>query len=114
MDRGDTTQGLGNPGENVDSYFHPLPSSLFSVQTRQALEIEGKFASSTKKRQSHLANPGQIVLARIAQHSTATLQSAEHSAVEIEIPLCRLVCLLENEHPKFLKGESRVSGQPFD
>ena len=58
MDRGDTTQGLGNPGENVDSYFHPLPSSLFSVQTRQALEIEGKFASSTKKRQSHLANPG--------------------------------------------------------
>ena len=58
MDRGDTTQGLGNPGENVDSYFHPLPSSLFSVQTRQALEIEGKFASSTKKGQSHLANPG--------------------------------------------------------
>ena len=62
MDRGDTTQGLGNPGENVDSYFHPLPSSLFSVQTRQALEIEGKFASSTKKRQSHLANPGLVVL----------------------------------------------------
>src|SRR6185295_13276595 len=60
MDRGDTTQGLGNPGENVDSYFHPLPSSLFSVQTRQALEIEGKFASSTKKRQSHLANPGYM------------------------------------------------------
>src|SRR6185436_5750601 len=60
MDRGDTTQGLGNPGENVDSYFHPLPSSLFSVQTRQALEIEGKFASSTKKRQSHLANPGSV------------------------------------------------------
>src|SRR4029079_16249144 len=58
MDRGDTTQGLGNPGENVDSYFHPLPSSLFSVQTRQALEIEGKFASSTQKRQSHLANAG--------------------------------------------------------
>ena len=32
MDRGDTTQGLGNPGENVDSYFHPLPVSLSPVQ----------------------------------------------------------------------------------
>lgn len=58
MDRGDTTQGLGKPSENVDSYFHPLPSSLSPVQTWQSIEIEGKFASSTRKRQSHLANPG--------------------------------------------------------
>ena len=58
MDRGDTTQGLGNPGENVDSYFHPLPGSLSPVQTWQAIEIDGKFASGTRKWQSHLANPG--------------------------------------------------------
>src|SRR4051794_26263123 len=62
MDRGDTTQGLGKPGENVDSYFHPLPSSLSPVQTWQSIEIEGKFASSTRKRQSHLANPGSTEL----------------------------------------------------
>src|SRR4051812_25768132 len=42
MDRGDTTQGLGNPGENADSYFHPLLGSLFPVQTGQAIEIEEK------------------------------------------------------------------------
>src|SRR4051794_13835822 len=62
MDRGDTTQGLGKPGENVDSYFHPLPSSLSPVQTWQSIETEGKFASSTRKRQSHLANPGSTEL----------------------------------------------------
>ena len=28
MDQGDATQRLGNPRENVDPYFHPLPSSL--------------------------------------------------------------------------------------
>ena len=33
MDRGNTTQGIGNLGENVDSYFHPLPSSLSPVHT---------------------------------------------------------------------------------
>src|SRR6478609_5562157 len=45
MDRGDTTQGLGNPGENIDSYFHPLPGSLSPRQTWQAIEVAGKFAS---------------------------------------------------------------------
>src|SRR3954452_3913426 len=60
MDRGDIIQGLGNPCENVDSYFHPLPRSLSPVQTCQSIEIEGKFASSTRKRQSHLANPGSF------------------------------------------------------
>src|SRR6185295_10442170 len=45
MDRGDTTQGLGNPGENIDSYFHPLPGSLSPRQTWQAIEVADKFAS---------------------------------------------------------------------
>jgi len=48
MDRGDTTQGLGNPGENIDSYFHPLPGSLSPRQTWQAIEVAGKFASILK------------------------------------------------------------------
>jgi hypothetical protein len=61
MNLGETTQGLGNPGENVDSYFHPLPGSLSPVQTWQAIEIASKFASSTRKRQSHLANPGYFM-----------------------------------------------------
>ena len=42
--------------------FHPLPGSLSPVQTCQTIEIEGKFASSTRKRQSHPANPGSMVV----------------------------------------------------
>ena len=58
MNRGETTQGLGNPGENADSYFHPLLGSFSPAQTGQATEIQGKSSLSTKKWQSHLANPG--------------------------------------------------------
>src|SRR6478609_2828636 len=58
MNRGETTQGLGNPGENADSYFHPLLGSFSPAQTGQATEIQGKYSLSTKKWQSHLANPG--------------------------------------------------------
>ena len=63
MDRDDTSQVLGKPGENVDSYFHPLPGSLSPVQSSQAIEIERKFASDTRKWQSHLANPGLLCCA---------------------------------------------------
>ena len=58
INRGETTQGLGNPGENADSYFHPLLGSFSPAQTGQATEIQGKSSLSTKKWQSHLANPG--------------------------------------------------------
>ena len=59
MDRGGATQGPGNPGEIVDSYFHPPPGSLSPVRTWRVIEIERKYASSTRKLQSHLANPGE-------------------------------------------------------
>src|SRR5690349_15928740 len=58
MERGDTPQWLENPGQNVDSCFHPLFGSLSPAQTYQSYEIDRNLASRTRKRQSHLANPG--------------------------------------------------------
>ena len=40
MDPGESTEGLGIPAENADSYFHPLPGSLSPVRVWQAIEIE--------------------------------------------------------------------------
>src|SRR6476659_2334051 len=66
MNRGETTQGLGNPGENADSYFHPLLGSFSPAQTGQATAIKGTSSFSTKKWQSHLANPGLNDLSKVA------------------------------------------------
>jgi hypothetical protein len=40
MDRSDTTEGLGNPGESAESYFHPLPGVLFQIELSHPLKRE--------------------------------------------------------------------------
>jgi len=61
MDRGDTTQGLENPGEDADSYFHPLSghalSGLKPALDWNGMEISLKFKESTKSSGESGTNP---------------------------------------------------------
>src|SRR3954466_2458287 len=83
MNGRDPLQGLGIPGENVDSYFHPLSGSLAPAQTQQVFETNGTFALNTRRRRSHLANPGlsqQEEESRWLTQSTTCLRSARLDA----------------------------------